>query len=290
MRWRTLSLYVASVLFAVPAWGQTSALRFPESMEAGTTVSVPTTGSGSATLYIVGPGGASRRQIELGQNIALGPEDLHNAGHYLALLVTASGTQSADFNVSPGTQPANVTFLAKPSRLPVNLPDGVSGVAYLFDRLGNLAVQPQQISFELSDSGARTQSRIATSHWGVAWVRINSAAKAGSAEFQAVAGNVREKRVIQQVPGDPCSLRMSARASGQRVALETEPVRDCSGNPVPDGTIVTFTESYAGGQSTVDVPLKRGVARTELPSHRGAVISVASGVAMGNEIHWSGGL
>ena len=25
--------------------------------------------------------------------------------------------------------------------------------------------------------------------------------------------------------------------------LETAPVRDCSGNPVPDGTIVTFTET-----------------------------------------------
>jgi hypothetical protein len=83
---------------------------------------------------------------------------------------------------------------------------------------------------------------------------------------------------------------MSARVSGQKVALETEPVRDCNGNPVPDGTIVTFTETYGGGQSTVDVPLKRGVARTELSAHKDAVISVASGVVMGNEIHWSGGL
>jgi len=67
-------------------------------------------------------------------------------------------------------------------------------------------------------------------------------------------------------------------------------VRDCNGNPVPDGTIITFTETYNGGQSTVDVPLKRGVARTEMPARNGAVISVASGVVMGNEIRWSGGL
>jgi hypothetical protein len=35
----------------------------------------------------------------------------------------------------------------------------------------------------------------------------------------------------------------------------------------------------------VDVPLKRDVARTEMPARDGAVISVATGVVMGNEIH-----
>jgi hypothetical protein len=63
-------------------------------------------------------------------------------------------------------------------------------------------------------------------------------------------------------------------------------VRDCSGNPVPDGTIVTFTEAYSGGEATVDVPLKRGVAKTEMPAYDGATISVAAGVVMGNEIRW----
>jgi hypothetical protein len=278
------------VLSAMSAVSQTSAVRFPETVEAGTTVSVPTTGSGSATLYITGPGGAIRRQIELGQSVSLSSDDLHNAGHYVVILVAGSSTQNAEFNVAPSAQPANLSFLAKPSRLPVNLSDGVSGVAYLFDIFGNLVLQTQQVWFQLSDSAGRTQSRVANSREGVAWVRMNSAAKAGPANFQAVTGKTREKRVIQQVPGDPCSLRMSAHASGQRVMLETEPVRDCNGNAVPDGTIVTFTETYQGGQSTVDVPLKRGVARTELPARNGAVISVAAGVVMGNEIRWSGGL
>jgi hypothetical protein len=251
---------------------------------------VPTEGAGAATLYIVGPGGAIRRQIELGQSISLGSDDLHNAGHYVVFLVTSPGTRKSEFNVVPSAQPASVSFLAKPSRLPVNLPDGVSGVAYLFDIFGNLILQPREVSFQLSDSAGHIQSRVATSRGGVAWVRMNSTAKAGPAQFQALAGGTREKRVIQQVPGDPCSLRMTARAAGERVALETAPVRDCNGNPVPDGTVVTFMETYTGGQSTVDVPVKRGVARTELPARSGAVISVASGVVMGNEIRWSGGL
>jgi hypothetical protein len=217
---------------------------------------------------------------------------LHNAGHYVAFLVSGSSTQIAELDVVPSRRLGSLSFLARPSRLPVNLSGGLSGVAYVFDVFRNLVLQPQQVSFELSDSTGHVQSRTATSRYGVAWVKMNSAAKAGAAKFQVTAGTSPERRVIQQVPGDPCSIKMNARGSGkkERVALETDPVRDCNGNPVPDGTIVTFTETYQGGQSTVDVPLKRGVARTELPAHSGAVISVASGVVMGNEIHWSGGL
>ena len=61
---------------------------------------------------------------------------------------------------------------------------------------------------------------------------------------------------------------MSAQPSGQELDLQTAPVRDCSGNAVPDGTIVTFTETYPGGQSTVDVPLKRDIAEVKMPAHR----------------------
>jgi hypothetical protein len=93
-------------------------------------------------------------------------------------------------------------------------------------------------------------------------------------------------RIIRQVPGDPCALKMSATQAGEKVHLVTEPVRDCSGNSIPDGTIVTFTQNYRGAQSTVDVPLKRGIAEVEMPSHAGATISVASGVVLGNQIQW----
>ena len=50
--------------------------------------------------------------------------------------------------------------------------------------------------------------------------------------------------------------------------------------------MVTFTETYDGAESTVDVPLKRGIAQVEMPSHSGAMISVASGVVLGNQIRW----
>jgi len=102
----------------------------------------------------------------------------------------------------------------------------------------------------------------------------------------ARAGDISSTRVIGQVPGDPCSLRMSAKPAGNKIELQTDPVRDCSGNPVPDGTVVTFTENSNAGESSVDVPIKRGIAKVDMPADPGASISVASGVVLGNQIHW----
>jgi hypothetical protein len=115
---------------------------------------------------------------------------------------------------------------------------------------------------------------------------MDSSPHEGKAEFIARLGDIAQTRVVGQVPGDPCSLKMSAKEVSGKVQLQTEPVRDCSGNAVPDGTIVTFTELYDGTKSTVDVPLKRGVATVEMPSHHGATISVASGVVLGNQVRW----
>jgi hypothetical protein len=284
---RTLFSCIVVISLAGLAAAQ-PALPFPSKVEAGTAFSVSTAGSGDATLYVLGPGDALAHKVHLGENVAFAADELHNAGHYVAILAAGSSSQSAQFDVVASRQPAALSFLAKPSRLAVNRENGISGVAYIFDVFGNLVLKPEQVSFQLSDATGGAQSRSAASHDGVAWVQMNSAPKAGPAQFKAALDSVHATRVVQQVPGDPCSIRMSARpASGQRVLLRTDPVRDCSGNPVPDGTIVSFTETSQGRQSTVDVPLKRGVAETELPAENGAVISAAAGVVLGNEIRWS---
>jgi len=188
--------------------------------------------------------------------------------------------------VVPASQPANLSFLAKPSRLPVSLHDGISGAVYVFDAYQNLITAPTPVSFQLSGTSGITQTRTAETREGRAWTQMDSAAKEGAAHFAVHVGDISSTRIIQQVPGDPCALRMSARPSGQKIELQTEPLRDCSGNAVPDGTVVTFTEAYDGKQTTVDVPLKRGIAQAELPAYNGAKISAATGVVLGNEIHW----
>jgi hypothetical protein len=268
------------------ASAQSAGLRLPGSVEAGSAFSIQSTGSGKAVLYIVGPGQVLRRNVELGETTLFAAGDLVNAGHYLVLLVGDSSTDNGGFDVIALNQPAAVSFLAKPSRLSVDLHDGISGVVYVFDTFQNLVLAPTAVSFQLSGVAGASQTRTVKTRNGVAWTKMDSASKEGAAQFVAQAGTAKGTRVIQQVPGDPCRLTMNARPSGQRLVLETEPVRDCSGNGVPDGTIVTFTETYKGGEATVDVPVKRGVARTEVPAYSGARISVATGVVMGNEIRW----
>ena len=285
-----LLLSVASLAVA-----QSGTLTLPKTVEAGSAFSIPTSGSGKAVLYIVGPQQVLRRDVQLGTSVSFAAGDLHNAGHYLVVLAGESSTENGAFEVV-AAQPANLSFLAKPSRLPVDLRDGISGVAYVFDTFRNLVVAPTQVAFQLSGTGGAGQVRTVSTRDGVAWTKMNSAAKEGAAQFVARDGGVTATRVIQQVPGDPCHLRMNAHLSDQkltgpnqtspRLTLETDPVRDCGGNPVPDGTIVTFKETYKDGEATVDVPIKRGVARTEMPAYSGATISVATGVVMGNEIHW----
>jgi hypothetical protein len=274
------------VLAAMPlGLAQVNGLLVPKAVEAGSAFSIQSTGNGKAVLYIAGPGQVLRRDVQLGETTFFGPGDLHNAGHYLAVLVTSSSTENGAFDVT-AAPPAALSFLAKPSRLPVDLPDGISGVVYVFDGFQNLVLAPTQVSFQLSSVAGASQMRTAMTHNGVAWIKMNSAAKEGAGQFVARVGSATGTRVIQQVPGDPCGLRMSARPSGQKLLVQTDPVRDCSGNVVPDGTIVTFTETYNGGESTVDVPLKQGVARAEMPAHSGARISVATGVVLGNAIRW----
>ena len=97
-------------------------------------------------------------------------------------------------------------------------------------------------------------------------------------------GGAEEPRIIQQVASDACNLRITARRNAKGVEIVTDPVRDCRGNAVPDGTVVSFTLVDSKGKTTIDAPVKKGVARAELPVNGNATISVASGVVMGNEI------
>ena len=265
------------------AWAQATPLQFPKVVEAGSEFSVPTKGNGKATLYLISPGGAFRRPVQLGETIVFRSGEVTNAGHYLALL-TGNDSQTAEFDVI-AHKPADLSFLAKPSRLPVSQSAGISGVVYVFDSFHNLVFDSLPVEFRLSSSSASPQAETVSTRNGVAWVKMNSSPKAGPAQFVATIGEVSEHRVVQLIPGDPCSLRMDAKRSGSRMILQTQPVRDCSGNPVPDGTSITFTETRAGRAiASVDVPLKHDIAQTELPASGGAVLSVATGVVMGNEI------
>jgi hypothetical protein len=262
-------------------------LQVPATVAAGTAVSIPTSGSGTATFYLVGPTYSAKRDVQLGEAIKIQPREVRGAGRYLAILRAGNSSQSASFYVVPA-QPASLSFLAHPSRVPVGRREGVIGVTFVFDKWHNLVRQPETVDFRLETKDAPPETHSVRSRDGVAWILMNSERKAGNAQFVATLGGIAEKRVIQQVAADPCHLQIKAQRNAKGVLVQTDPVRDCSGNPVSDGTVVTFTATDAQGRSTVDVPVKKDIAQAELKLAGPATISVASGVVMGNEVRVGG--
>ena len=89
---------------------------------------------------------------------------------------------------------------------------------------------------------------------------------------------------VQQVASDPCNLRIDGKRVPTGILVQTEPVHDCAGNIVPDGTIVTFSATESNGKSTVDAPIKQGIARAQMEATGTTVVSAASGVVLGNEL------
>lgn len=258
----------------------------PKSIVAGSAFSIQSSGSGTAALYIVGPDQVLERSLQLGTAVSFPAASLNNAGDYVVILSGDSRTRTASLEVLPQTEPAKISLLARPSRLPVDVSNAITGAAYVFDSYRNLIVTPIKVSFELSSPSGAKQSSSAVANDGAAWTEMNSTSSEGDDRFVAHAGRASVEREIRQVPGNPCQLTMTAQQSGNRLELQTAPIHDCSGNIVADGTIVTFTETYDGGQSTADVPVKRGIAKVEMPDYRGAMLSVASGVVLGNQIRW----
>ena len=105
MKSRFTFLLGGLILAAMPlALAQTGGLRLPKTVEAGSAFSIQSSGSGKAVLYIVGPGQVLRRKVQLGETTFFAPGDLHNAGHYLAVLVGGSSTENGAFDVTAAHQ------------------------------------------------------------------------------------------------------------------------------------------------------------------------------------------
>jgi hypothetical protein len=279
-----LALLLCSVCLAgAIVYAQDTDLRAPSAAVAGTPASIATTGGGAATFYLVGPSIAVKRDVKLGQEIALTAKELQSSGEYIAIVCTSS-CRSVGFFVTPA-KPVNLAFLVHPSRAPVGESNVVSGVAIPSDEFHNLVLTPTAVDFQLTAAGAAPASHRVSTQNGVAWFHTNSGRSAGALAITASINDVSTRRVVQQVASDPCRLQIKGQRNATGFVVETEPVRDCTGNPVPDGTVVTFTAKDAQGTDTVDAPVKKGIARAQMVGSGPVTISAASGVVMGNELH-----
>jgi hypothetical protein len=282
-----LALALAIALLSSFAIAQEAELHIPSGLVAGSSATIGTAGSGRATFYLLGPAAVLKHDVELGKEISLAAKDLQAAGRYVAVVCSAS-CASQVFFVAPG-KAVDLSFIVHPSRAPVAENEAINGVALTFDEFRNLVVVPSTLRFEWSAKGASPMSRSEQTREGIAWFRTSSGKIAGPLQVSAAIGNdVNTRRVVQQVASIPCNLRIKGQRTAKGIIVETEPIRDCSGNPVPDGTVVTFTARHGDQTSSVDAPVKQDVARATILAKGAVTISAASGVAMGNELRVGG--
>ena len=281
-----LSSLVLLCLLTSLAWS--ADLRVPANVEAGKGFSIPTEGSGEATFYLLGPDHVAKRTVNLGGSVQIESREVRAAGRYQAILC-GSSCNSTTFEVK-ASQPARLSFFLHPSRVPVSMPDSVDATAFVFDQYQNLVLSPNSVDFRVTPATGAAFSKQSPARNGVAWMRMSSTPHEGRVQVTAALGKVEEARVIQQVAAEACGLRIKATSNGNVVTVETDPVRDCSGNALPDGTVVSFTNIDQAGKSTVDTPIKKGVARGQFRVHGTAHINVACGVVLGNELALKGSL
>jgi hypothetical protein len=278
-----------TLLGILSVWAGAAELRVPATVEAGQSFSIPAEGSGQATFYLFGPDHVVKRSVALGSDVTIQSSDVRAAGRYRAILCDSSSCTSAVFQVE-AAKPAHLSFFLRPSRVPVSTPQSIDATAFVFDQYFNLVLTPAVVDFRITPASGAGFSRQSSTRRGVAWLRLDSTPHEGRVQVTAVSDKTEEARVIQQVAAEACGLRMKAIPGGNAVTLETDPVRDCSGNALPDGTVVSFTKVDREGKSTVDTPIKKGVARVQFSLHGPAQIGVACGVVLGNEVALNGKL
>jgi len=287
MRRTSLTISGLLLLLTVPALPQSLRLQPPAKVTAGESFTIASSGSGTATFYLLGSSHVAKRTIHLGEDVLVPGSEVSDSGLYQAVACVASDCSAARFVVAPSS-PARLGFLVHPSRAPVSTSNVINATVLVFDQFNNTLLAPTDVDLRFSPPGAASYDRNAATHRGIAWLEIGSTPKQGQFQIVASAGSVTEPRIVQQVASEACGLRLNGTHNGRFVRVQTEPVRDCSGNPLSDGTIVTFTKIDSEGRSTVDAPIKKGVATAQFELSGQARISVACGVVLGNELSIGG--
>src|SRR5690242_2413995 len=226
-------LFLATLMIvAIGAWA--ADLRLPDKAVAGQNTTIATTGSGDATLYVVGPGTAIKRDIKLGSDVEIKGEQLRKSGFYEVVVQSSEGNSTKQLYVAPAA-PEKVNFLARPSRVPVGQPKVIAGTAFVFDQFENLVLSPTPVTFNLAVPGAAAKTQRMITKDAVAYLQTGSGTKAGPGQLVVSVGDNSVRRVVEQTASAHCNLRFKVHNEHEGLIAETDPVRDCSGNAVPDG-------------------------------------------------------
>ena len=147
-------------------------------MVAGSSFSIPSNGGGKATFYLLGPSHVLKREVNLGQAIAVDGDDVQTSGKYLAIACTGHSCDSASFYVVAGN-PDRLSFLLHPSRVPVSAGGAINATAFVFDNFKNLVLKPVTVDFHVTPKNGAPFTKTVKAERGVAWMKMSSTPKEG---------------------------------------------------------------------------------------------------------------
>jgi adhesin/invasin len=196
----------------------------------------------------------------------------------LAKVTATVGLSSttAQVTFTPGP-PANLALAAAPSTLQVGNLSALT--AAVTDQFGNLVAGSVVVSFTTS-FGALSNSSATTTN-GVATATLSSTLP-GTAVVTATVGSLSATRPVTFTPGPPTNLSLAAAPSTLQVgnlSALTATVTDQFGNPVVNGTVVSFTTNL-GSVSPVTRVTTNGVATATLSSTVAGLAKVTATVGL----------
>src|SRR5256885_3276513 len=142
---RLLTYFWLALLLAIST--HAAELHAPAQVKAGSAFSLTSSGSGEATLYLVGPASVSKRKVQLGSGIAVQSNEVQHAGRYTAVVCSGSDCASTNFYVV-AADASKLSLLVHPSRVRVATPNAISAVAFVFDKFHNLVLSPSNVEFK----------------------------------------------------------------------------------------------------------------------------------------------
>src|SRR5207245_10344228 len=142
---RLLTYFWLALLLAIST--HAAELHAPAQVKASSAFSLTSSGSGEATLYLVGPASVSKRKVQLGSGIAVQSNEVQHAGRYTAVVCSGSDCACTNFYVV-AADASMLSLLVHQSLVRLATPNAISAVSFIFDEFHNLVVWPCHVRLQ----------------------------------------------------------------------------------------------------------------------------------------------
>jgi hypothetical protein len=166
---------------------------------------------------------------------------------------TARGEGQVEIRPNPPADP--VQPIVGPRSVAADGDHETMALAVPFDDYGNPVADGTPLTLRILHPGDQLEQQTLTVTHLLAWGWVNSRTRAGRAVVSAAVGDAHgPDTTFEEVPTWPASFGLSASplnlpADGrQLLTLRTDLIRDRFGNPMIDGTLVTFVVEVAGSE------------------------------------------